>query len=273
MLFAKLAVGEISPMQLILFRWVAVVIMILPFVWVGIREHWAVIRQNIWYIGAMGALGFSTFNALYYTAAEHTTGINLGIIQGTMPILVLGGSLILFGTRLVPLQVTGALVTLTGAILVAIQGELQRLLTFQFNVGDLMVFVACVLYAGYTLWLKNRPDIPALVWFSVLAIAAMLAAVPMAITEITFSDVQWPTTRGWVIVALVALFPSFIAQFCFIRGVELIGPERAGVFVNLVPVLAPLAAVAILGETLQWFHIAGLVLVLGGVWLAERFGR
>ena len=64
--------------------------------------------------------------------------------------------------------------------------------------------------------------------------------------------------------------PSFLAQICFIRGVELIGPGRAGVFVNLVPVFASIMAVGFLKEPFEGFHALALALVLGGIWLSER---
>ena len=81
---------------------------------------------------------------------------------------------------------------------------------------------------------------------------------------------MWPTPKGWVIVVLVTLLPSFIAQICFIQGVTDIGPGRAGIFVNLVPVFASLLAILVLGESFRFYHGLALALVIGGIWLAER---
>jgi drug/metabolite transporter (DMT)-like permease len=80
----------------------------------------------------------------------------------------------------------------------------------------------------------------------------------------------WPSLDGWAVVAYVTVFPSVMAQLFFINGVGLIGPARAGVFINLVPVFAAILAVAILGEALRWYHVGGLAFVLSGIWLAER---
>ena len=85
--------------------------------------------------------------------------------------------------------------------------------------------------------------------------------------------VQWPTPKGWLIMLYIGLLPSLLAQVFFIRGVELIGPARAGVFVNLVPVFAPVLSVLILGEQLALYHGLALALVLGGIFIAERLGR
>ena len=79
-----------------------------------------------------------------------------------------------------------------------------------------------------------------------------------------------PTPTGWMLIGAIAVLPSFLAQICFIYGVGLIGPGRAGIFVNLVPIFASLMAVAFLGEPFELFHGLALTLVLGGIWVAER---
>ena len=88
--------------------------------------------------------------------------------------------------------------------------------------------------------------------------------------EAWLGEFQAPTLRGWVLVGLVALFPSFLAQIMFIRGVEIIEPGRAGIFVNLMPVFAAAIAVIYLGEQFHLYHGIALALVLGGIWLAEH---
>jgi drug/metabolite transporter (DMT)-like permease len=88
--------------------------------------------------------------------------------------------------------------------------------------------------------------------------------------EVYVGSVIWPSFKGWTITLYIALFPSFIAQIFFMRGVELIGPGRAGIFVNLVPVFASALAVVILSEAFHLYHGVALALVLGGIWIAER---
>lgn len=105
-----------------------------------------------------------------------------------------------------------------------------------------------------------------------LATAAMLFALPFYGAEIVREGFRVPSPGGWALIAYTAIFPSMISQLFFIRGVAMIGANRAGVFINLVPIFAALLAVLILGEVFQLYHLAGLVLVLGGLALAERFG-
>jgi drug/metabolite transporter (DMT)-like permease len=155
-------------------------------------------------------------------------------------------------------------------IILAAGGELARLTALAFNRGDLMMVLACLLYAAYTIGLKRRPPVSALALLTVLAVAAFLSSIPLALAEAALGYYQWPTARGWAVVAGVAIIPSVISQACFIRGVTLIGPSRAGVFVNLVPVFAAILAVVFLHEPFEPYHALALALVLGGIAISER---
>ena len=266
----QLAVGEISPLLLVAIRWVIVSVVLSSIYWRQLLDSWPIIRANLMRITLMAGLGFAGFNSLFYIASHQTTGINIGILQGSIPMIVLIGSAIAYKSRIGPLQQLGVLVTLLGVIIVAAHGDLQRLMGLQFNPGDAIMLAACVLYSGYTVALKSKPQMPGLVFLAWLSIVAALASLPLALLEWWQGDAIWPSAKGWMVTSYVALFPSFLAQLFFIRGVEMIGPERAGIFVNLVPVFAALLAVMILGEAFQLFHALALLLVLFGIWLAER---
>jgi drug/metabolite transporter (DMT)-like permease len=172
----------------------------------------------------------------------------------------------------IPLQILGMIVTIAGVVLVSVKADFEILKTLALNIGDVWMLIACVFYAGYTLGLRQRPAVPGLVFFSAMAVVAFLTSLPLIGLEIAQGTAQWPTPTGWLILLYVALMPSLLSQIFFIRGVELIGPARAGLFVNLVPVFGALLAVALLGEPFAFYHAAGLALVLGGIWLAERRG-
>ncbi|MGY8958859.1 MAG: EamA family transporter, partial [Alphaproteobacteria bacterium] len=105
---------------------------------------------------------------------------------------------------------------------------------------------------------------------AVLSGSAFLTSVPMVAAEFAMGQLQWPTQTGWMIVVAVTLLPSMVAQMFFIRGVALIGPGRAGVFINLVPVFASALAVTFLDESFLGYHAVALALVLGGIGLSER---
>ncbi|GGK34869.1 DMT family transporter [Salinarimonas ramus] len=266
----RLAVGEVSPMALTALRWLCVVTILVPLAWRDLRAHEATIRAHWRRIALMAVAGFTSFNALLYAAAHYTSAVNLTIIQGGIPVVVLVGALVVYGTRITTLQVAGMLVTLAGVATVAAQGSLATLLSLSFNPGDVLMMAAGLAYAGYTLALRSRPAMPQLAFFTAMAAVAFLASLPLLAFEVTTGSVIWPGPTGLAILAFVAVFPSLIAQLFFMRGVELIGPGRAGLFVNLVPVFGAMLAVAILSEPFHLYHAVALALVLGGIALAER---
>lgn len=269
-IFGRSAVGEISPMLLVSLRWAVTVTLLAVFAQRAIRRDFALLRLRWRFIALMGAVGFTSFNAVYYVAAHSTTAENMGIIQGAMPMFVFFGAFVVYRTPVGALQILGAIATMSGVAIVASGGSFARLAAFAFAWGDILIILACVLYSGYTVALRKRPPVSALAMFSALAGAAFLASLPLVAAEAVIYGLAWPTPKGWLIVLLVAIFPSVIAQTCFIKGVELIGPGRAGVFVNLVPVFASILAVVILGEAFREYHMTALLLVLGGIWLSER---
>ena len=262
-------VGQVSPMVTTLLRW-GLVLVILAAV---ARRHVLAERHLLvrhWrFILAMGVAGFTGFNAPLYLGAATTTAVNMGMIQGVMPALVLAGSFFAYGTPFTPLQIVGLVVALLGVGVTVSHGDLELLKAFQIRPGDLWVLLACVFYAAYTVALRRRPAISALAFFAGLSLAAFLSTIPLVALEIVAGVVQWPSPKGWVILVLLAIFPSLVSQIFYMRGVELIGPGRAGLFVNLVPVFAAILAVMLLGETFATYHAVALALVLAGIALAE----
>lgn len=267
----RLAVGEVSPVAVVLLRWLGVCLIIAPLVPRRIARDWNVLRPHLGRILLMGAFGFSVFNVMFYSAARYTSAINLGILQGSMPVLVLMGAYVAYKTRVTVLQMIGVCVTAVGVFTVAAGGDLARLATLKLNLGDVLMLAACTLYSGYVVALRSMPAVSPISVFGALAASALIASVPLVAIEYVLGALQWPTLRGWVVIALIVLFPSCLAQIAFIKGVNAIGPGRAGIFVNLVPVFAPILAVVVLGESFEFYHFAALCFVIGGIALAERY--
>ncbi len=269
----RLAVGSISPMALTSLRWVIVCSVMPILLRHQIAAHWPALKARWKFIVAMGTVGFTAFNALMYLAAYSTTAINIGILQGSIPVFVLIGAFFAYRTPIGPVQALGVLVTLLGVAVVASRGEFAVLKQFAFAAGDVFMIVACTFYAGYTVAIRSRPQVPGLVFFSALAMVACLVSLPLLAIEVAQGGFVLEAPKGWLILLYVAIGPSILSQLFFMRAVELIGPGRAGVFVNLVPVFAPILAVLILGEKLALYHGLALLLVLGGIFIAERLAK
>jgi drug/metabolite transporter (DMT)-like permease len=236
----------------------------------ALRRDLEVMRGRWLFVAAMGALGFTAFNALFYVAAHRTGALNLSIIQGAIPAFVLIGARFVFGEKVSAPQALGAFATMLGVMAIASQGDWSRLAGLAFNSGDLMVLIACIFYAGYTIGLRDRPRVSGLGLLAGMAFAAFLTSVPLFLWEVAAGDFVWPTGKGLLLLAYAALGPAFLSQILYMRGVELIGPGRAGVFVNLVPAFGALMAVVLLGEPFAAYHVVALILVVGGIAIAQR---
>lgn len=271
-LAGRLAVGQISPMALVCMRWALSAVLMYSLQCDDIFKELPVLKAHWLLIFLGGVLGFTGFNALFYMGAHYTTGVNISIVQGAVPIFTMMGAFLVFGTRFTPLQIIGLVMTIVGVLLVGAQGDFSTLAGFQFNLGDIFILLACMFYAAYTLALRNRPKIKGLTLFAAMAGLAFLTSIPLFIWEILAGKFFWPTPLGWIIMLYVAIFPSLVSQILFIRGVELVGPSRASLFVNLLPVMGTIMSVVFLGEGFHLYHAVALVLVLGGIYVAERLG-
>ena len=270
---SRLAVGEVSPMLLIFFRWGIVVVILLSLYWRQMIDEWPVIRPRLKWLLIMGGCGLSLFNAFFYIAAHSTTAVNLGIIQSTMPGMILLGSFMYFGDRINRLQFSGLLLTLLGVIVIVTQGSLEKLMQLTFNHGDLLMIFACSFYAMYTVGLKSRPKISGMVMLAYFSVAAFLMTIPLMIFESLIYGTLMPGVKGFAIVFYIAIVPSFLSQIFFMRGVDLIGPGSAGLYANLVPIFSAIMAVLLLSEEFAFFHLTAMLLVFGGIGLFEYQSR
>lgn len=270
---SRLAVGHVSPMMLTTLRWIIGSSLLIFFAWPHLKRDWPGIRAKLPLLAFLGMMGFTGFNALFYSSAQFTSAINIAIEQGAIPMVIFVVNFLLFRLRVTALQVAGFMLSLVGVAIVASHGEFARLLDLDVNFGDALMLVAVLLYAAYTVGLRLKPDIHWLSLMCVLSLFALLASLPLVAWEAATDRLIVPDAQGWMVVGYVVVFPSLLAQSLYIRGNELIGGNRAGLFINLVPIFGTLLSIVILGEEFFAYHAVALTLVLGGIWLAEHSGR
>ncbi|TGP53695.1 DMT family transporter [bacterium M00.F.Ca.ET.159.01.1.1] len=268
----KLAVGHVSPMTLVFLRWVMAVLILLPIGWRPLREDWPELRRHWRLIAGLGACGFTIFNVIFYTALNYTTAINVSIEQAAIPIVIILANFVLFRLRVQPLQIVGVVLTIVGVALTASHGDLGQLLKLSLNFGDAIMLVAVLCYSLYSVGLRLKPAIPWQSLMLALSIAALLISVPFVIWEIAAGRAVMPDATGWALTLYTALGASVVSQVLYIKGNELIGANRAGLFINLVPIFGTLLSVQIVGEQFQPYQALALALVLGGIALAEYSG-
>lgn len=269
----KIAIGHISPMLLNTMRWLVAGMILGAVSGAAIRADRAVIRKNAPLLLLLGGFGFTGFSVALYVALVYTSAINVSIEQAAMPLVVFMANFLLFRTGVTGAQVAGFLLSVLGVALTISHGEAARLLELDFNIGDLIMLIAVLCYGGYTAALRLKPRLQWQSFLFALMAAGFVTSLPFTAWEIASGNAIMPTATGWAVVAFTAIFPSLIGQAFYIRGVEMIGANRAGLFINLVPIFATLLSILILGETLHLYHAIALAMVLGGIGLAERGGR
>lgn len=269
----KLAVGHISPMLLTAIRWLLAFAILIAMGWPRLKADWPAARPHLMLLFTLGVLGFSIFNVAFYSALVYTSAINVSIEQAGVPMVIFLLNFILFRLRVTWLQIVGLLLSIVGVVITASHGDPRRLLQLDVNFGDALMLVAILVYALYTIALRFKPTIHWQSLMIVLCGAAFVTTIPFVIAEFAVGAGIIPDARGWAAALYTVIFPSILSQVFYIRSVDLIGANRAGLFINLVPVFGTVLSVLLLGEEFFAYHFAAIVLTLGGIALAELSGR
>jgi drug/metabolite transporter (DMT)-like permease len=269
----KLAVGHVSPMLLTTARWGFAFAILLIIGWPRLKADWPKVRERAVYLLLLGAIGFTAYNAALYSALFYTSAVNASIENAGIPMVIFLANFLFF--RLLPTraQIVGFLLSLFGVALTASHGNLSRLIALDLNFGDLLVLVAVIVYSGYAVALRVKPQVHWQSLMIALTAGAFLASIPLTAAEAYLGATTPPDALGWGVILYTTIFASLLSQILFMRGVELIGSNRAGLFVNLMPVFGTLLSVVLLREAFHLYHAIALALVLGGIWLAETSGR
>lgn len=266
----RMATADWHPFTITSLRWLCAAIFLLPFAIGPMKRDWLVLKRHWLTLFLLGSLGMAAFNLLMYLALNYTTAINVSIEQASMPMLIMLANFFILSQRVRWLQIVGLLLTLLGVLVTTTAGDPARFFSEGLNRGDAIMLFACLFYAGYTFGLRWRPPIHWMSFMWAIAVSAFIMTIPFTAWELGQKGFSMPSSTGWWVLVYVMIFPTVVSQLSYARGVELLGSNRAGLFLNLVPIFGSLLAVLILRENFHWYHFVGLALVLAGIGLAER---
>jgi drug/metabolite transporter (DMT)-like permease len=262
--------GHVPPFAISTIRWLLPALILWPFARPYLARDWPAIRQSWKLILFLGIIGGALFGALQYVGLQYTTAINVSVLNSLAPVLIGAAGVALFGDRLTGRQMLGIAVSLAGVLVIISKASLAALGNFGFNWGDLIILFNMAMWAVYSACLRLRPSLHWLSFTFAIAVISGVATLPFWVLEHAGGHTLQPTMLTAGAFAYVSIFPSLVAYACWNRGVELIGANRAGVFLHLVPLCSAVLAGLLLGESLMPYHVAGFLLILGGVWLAAR---
>jgi drug/metabolite transporter (DMT)-like permease len=262
--------ADFPPVALAFWRWVLASALVAPFAWRRLKEDLPALVRAWPLVLLLSLLGIAAFNTLLYTALHSTTVINAVLLQSVMPPLILLASFIIFRERAGAGQLIGLLVALVGVAAIVSEGAPGRLLHLHLNPGDLMMLAAVIGYAVYSALLRKRPPVhpSSFLLASFMVGAAMLA--PLYLLELLSGRSANLGGNSLAALLYVAVFPSILAYLFFNRGVELMGANRAGLFIHLIPVFGAVLAMVFLGEALRPYHAVGAALIGLGIVLSTR---
>jgi drug/metabolite transporter (DMT)-like permease len=265
----------VPPITLNFLRWAIAFLILLPLAaWVlrrgaGLWSHW---RR----FALLGLLGVGAYNALQYMALQTSTPLNVTLVAASGPFWTLTLGALFFHAPVRRAQLLGALLSISGVLVVLSRGEWAQLLTVRLVVGDLFMLLATAGWSWYS-WLLSRraePDAIRGDWA-----AFLLAQVVFGLGwSGLFVALEWGLTEARIVwngtllatLAFVAIGPAVLAYRCWGLGVQQAGPALAGFFANLTPVFAAVLSAAFLGELPQAYHALAFALIVAGIWVSSR---
>lgn len=262
--------ADVPPVALAFFRWAGAFLIVVGFAVPHLRREWPVLLRHWRMLLLLSAVGIAAFNTLVYIGLGATTAINALLLQSALPVLIILFSYLLFGERTGVLALCGIAVSLAGVVTILTGGEPLAIVALVPNAGDVLVFLAVTSYALYSALLRRRPSVHALSFLAVTFGLGAAMLLPFWLWELSAGAVMRLDRTTLLSIGYVAVFPSVLAYFCYNRGVQLIGANRAGQFIHLMPVCGSLLAVLILGEAFRPFHAVGMGLCFAGIVLATR---
>ncbi len=275
----RMIAGLIPPLTLNFFRWALAFALLLPLAHSVLRRtsplwaHWK--RYAL-----LGLLGVGCYNSLLYLALQTSTPINVTLVGASMPVFMLLVGALFFNQTVRKRQMVGALLSIIGVLVVLCRGDWQALAQVHLVLGDVFVLIATACWSWYS-WLLSRTQEPAEArsnWanflmaqmvFGLFWSGAFSAAEWTGATGIADVQIHW----GWPLVAAliyVAVGPALLAYRCWGLGVQRVGPNIAGFFVNLIPVFTATLSALVLGDMPQAYHAAAFALIIGGIVVSSR---
>ncbi len=267
--------AEIPPIGLAFWRWVVAAALLAPFAVPAAFRQRAALRAHWRLLLVLALFGVAAFNTLVYVGLQTTTAVNGALVNATMPALIVITGLLLFRDAVSLAQTIGIALSFCGVAAIIFRADITLVQALQFTAGDLIVLAATACYAVYVvLWARRPPTLDPYGTLLVLFLLGAAILAPFYAWESLVAGRTVPLT--WTAagaVFYVAAGASVLAWICYNRGIELVGPGQAGMFINLNPVFASILAVILLGEPFRLYHAAGMALVFAGIWLATRAGR
>jgi drug/metabolite transporter (DMT)-like permease len=262
---------EVPPLTLNFFRWTLVWVLLFPFTYKEIFLNIGLIKKNIIYLTILAITSVSAFNSLVYLALNYTQAIDTILMISIIPVFVLFLSSILGVEKFNFFQFFGLIVSFIGVLIIFSNADLSKILNLNFNKGNGWMLLAVFSWALYSSLLKKK-KLP----FSTLGLVEILASIglvfliPQFIGEQIYGKKIKFNKAFFLILTFVTLFASIGAYYSWNKAIELIGPNRASIFLHLMPIFGVILAIVLLKEKFQMYHFIGAGFIVSGIYLSNQ---
>ena len=262
---------EIPPLSLNVFRWLSVWLILMPFTYKEIYNNLPIIKKNWLVISFMGLITISTFNSVVYFALNHTQVINAVLVLAAIPAATIIFSSLMNIEKTNIYQLLGLFLSIVGIGSIISNGDIQKIISLNFNKGDVWMLVCVITWALYsTLLKKNKFEFSQFTLIQLMVSAGLLFLIPQLFYEKSIGLDTNFNKAFFIILFYVVVFPAIAAYYCWQKGVEIIGPNRASMFIQLMPLFSAVMAIIIFKEKFELYHFVGAAFIVSGIYLSNK---
>ena len=262
---------NIPPMSLVFYRWSLVWLILLPFTFKEIIKYKDIILNNLPLLFFLSLTSVGLFNSFTYLSLVHTQVINASLFNTAIPAIIILLCFIFKIEKTNKFQIFGLILAVFGILSIITKLDLNVLLSLNFNKGDLIMIGGVITWGLYSAFLKKKKfTIPLLTLVQVLCTFGLIFIFPQFYYEYSQGQLIKFDINLFYILIFLALFPSIGSYYCWAGAVSIIGANRAGIFLSLIPLFSTIMAITFYNEQFELFHLIGAVLIILGLFLSNR---
>ena len=262
---------EIPPLSLVFYRWLLVWIILLPFTYKDIIKHKDTILNNLPLLFFLGLTSVGLFNSFTYLSLIYTQVINSSLFNTAIPAIIILLCFLFKVEKTNKFQLSGLFISVCGILAIITKLNLDILLSLNFNKGDLIMIGGALTWGIYSTLLKRKKfTLPLLTLVHIVCTFGLLSVFPQFLYELWNGQVIKFDINLFYLLIFLALFPSIGSYYCWAGAVSIIGANRAGIFLSLIPLFSTIMAIALYNEKFQFFHLIGAILILLGLYLSNK---
>ena len=262
---------QIPPFSLNFYRWFFAGLILLPFTYKEIIKNKKYILDNLGFFIILGITSITIFNSIVYYSLYYTQVISGILMISTIPVWIIFISSILNIEKTNIFQILGVILSLIGVIFIITKADLDLIKNLDFNKGDLSMVVAMFSWAIYSALLKSKKyEISQVSLLEVVIICGLIFLIPIYFIETNMGNTIILGKPFYLILAYVVIFPGLAAFFFWIKGISIIGANRAGIFLHLMPIMGAVMAMLIFDEKFMYYHFLGAIFIVAGITISNK---